>query len=169
MTLKSKPYNERRLYRTQKWSFLLDDDDNSAWIVKGHIGRCKKFQIPKSIEIDGRRYEITSIEIGAFNSPKTLRHLSIPDSIEYVDEDEFIFMPNLRSIYVGKGVKHLADWHFRRSDGSAPLFIDKENPNLKPSNNLLLTGDGKTVLRTMKRCRSYVIPEGVERIYALNV
>lgn len=43
MTLKSKPYNERRLYRTQKWSFLLDDDDNSAWIVKGHIGRCKKF------------------------------------------------------------------------------------------------------------------------------
>lgn len=164
--MKSKPYNERRLYRCRNWKFLLDDEDKTAWIVRGHIGRCKRFRIPESIEVNGRNYTITSIEMGAFNNPKTLRHLTIPDSIEYVDEDEFICLPTLRSIHVGKGVEHLTDWHFRKRKGSVHLFIDRGNTNLKTSNNLLLTGDGKTVLRTMKRCRNYVIPEGVERIYA---
>lgn len=166
MTMKSKPYNERRFYRSRNWAYLLDDDDRTAWIVKGHIGRCKRFRIPDSVDVDGQIFTITSVEMGSFNHPNTLRHLTIPDSIEYVDEDAFIFMPKLRSIHIGKGVRNLIDWHFRRSDGSAPLFIDKGNPHLKTSNNLLLTGDGKTVLRTMKYCRNYIIPEGVEKIYA---
>lgn len=163
--MKSKPYNERRLYRNGNWIYLLDDDDRTAWIVKGHIGRSKRFRVPDRIDVDGHNYTITSIEMRAFNHPRTLRYLSIPDSIEYVDEDVFIFMPKLQSIHIGKGVKHLTDWHFRRGEGSTPLFIDKDNPNIKLSNNLLLTGDGKTVLRTMKYCRNYIIPEGVERIY----
>lgn len=161
-----KPYNERRIYRSRKWEYLLDDDDKTAWIVKGHIGRCKRFLIPECVDADGQSYTITSIELGAFNRPKTLKHLAIPDSIEYVDEDEFIFMTNLRSVYIGKGIKNLTDWHFRRGKGSVSLFIDKENPNIKPSNNLLLTSDGKTVLRTLKYCRKYIIPDGVERIQA---
>lgn len=159
-------YNERRIYRSRKWVYLLDDFDKTARIVKGRIGRCKRFRIPVSVEIDGQIYTITSIEIGAFNHPETLRHLTIPDSIEYVDEDEFTFMPRLRSIHIGKGVKHLTDWHFRRDKGPVSLFIDKENPNIKTLNSLLLTGDGKTVLRTMNHCRKYIIPKGVERIHA---
>lgn len=115
MTLKSKPYNEQRYYHRKRWGYLLDDNDKTAWVVKGHIGRCKRFRIPDSIEIDGKNYTVTSIELGAFNNPKTLRHLTIPDSIEYVDEDEFVFLNNLRSVYVGKGVKHLTDWHFTYS------------------------------------------------------
>lgn len=164
--MQSKPYNERRMFSFKNWCYLLDDGDRTAWIVKGHIGRCKRYRIPKCVEIEGKSYTVTSIEMGAFNNPRTLRHLIIPDSIEFVDEDEFLFLPKLRSIYIGKGVKHLSDWHFRRCEGPVPLFIDKGNPNLKPSNNLLLTGDGKTVLRTMKRCRSYIIPEGVEKIHS---
>lgn len=158
--------NQRRSFHRKRWCYLLDDFDKTAWIVKGRIGRCKRFRIPDSVEIDGQIYTITSIEIGAFNHPETLRHLVIPDSVEYVDEDEFTFMPRLRSIHIGKGVKHLTDWHFRLSKGAVPLFIDKDNPHLKHHNNLLLTADGKTVLRTMKRCRSYIVPEGVEKIHA---
>lgn len=105
--MQSKPYNKCRLFKFKNWSYLLDDDDKTAWIAKGHIGRCKRYKIPNSVDIDGKRYTITSIEMGAFNNPRTLRHLSIPDSIEYVDEDEFLFMSKLRSIYIGKGLKHL--------------------------------------------------------------
>ena len=164
--MQSKPYNKRRLFKFKNWSYLLDDDAKTAWIAKGHIGRCKRYKIPNSVDIDGKRYTITSIEMGAFNNPRTLRHLSIPDSIEYVDEDEFLFMSKLRSIYIGKGLKHLTDWHFRREKSNVPLLINPKNLYLKTQNNLILTGDGKTVLCTMKRCRSYIIPEGVERIYA---
>lgn len=102
--MKKKLYNERRIYRSRKWEYLFDDDDKTAWIVKGYIGRYKRFRISNSVEIDGQSYTITCMELGAFNHPRTLRHLSIPDSIEYVDEDEFTFMPKLRSIHIGKGV-----------------------------------------------------------------
>lgn len=163
---KSTPYSKRRFYRCRNWCYLLDEEDRTAWIVRGHIGRSKRFRIPECVEFEGQCYVITSIEPGAFNNPRTLRHLVIPDRIKYVDDDEFIFLPKLRSIYIGKGIEHLTDWHFRRSGSPVPLSIDKGNPNLMPSDNLILTGDGKTVLRTMKRCRNYIIPEGVERIYA---
>lgn len=59
--MQSKPYNERRLFKFKNWSYLLDDDDKTAWIAKGHIGRCKRYKIPNSVDIDGKRYTITSI------------------------------------------------------------------------------------------------------------
>lgn len=79
--MNSKPFNERRFYSSRNWAYLLDDDDKTAWIVKGHIGRRKRFRIPNSVDVDGQIYTITSIEMGAFNNPNTLRHLTIPDSI----------------------------------------------------------------------------------------
>lgn len=165
----AKPFNERRLYRSKRWAYLLDDDDKTAWIVKGHIGRCRRYRVPESIDVDGQRYTITSIEIDAFNRPRTLRHLTIPDSIEYVDEDVFTFMPKLRSIHIGTGVRHLTNWHFRRMESLIPLFINHLNQCDSPvriSCDLLLTGDGLTVMRTMKYRRHYVIPEGVDTIFA---
>lgn len=64
--MQSKPYNKRRLFKFKNWSYLLDDNDKTAWIAKGHIGRCKRYKIPNSVDIDGKRYTITSIEMGAF-------------------------------------------------------------------------------------------------------
>ena len=57
--MQSKPYNKRRLFKIKNWSYLLDDDDKTAWIAKGHIGRCKRYKIPNSVNIDGKRYTIT--------------------------------------------------------------------------------------------------------------
>ena len=52
--MQSKPYNKRRLFKIKNWSYLLDDDDKTAWIAKGHIGRCKRYKIPNSVNIDGK-------------------------------------------------------------------------------------------------------------------
>lgn len=169
--MESKEYNttvKRRAYRKKGWKYLLDDNDHTAWIAKGHIGRCRRFRVPGHVMIEGVQYTITSIELGAFKSQKTLRYLVIPDSITYVDEDEFCFFPNLRSVYLGKNVKHIDDWHFRSNPRLTNLNINKDNPHIKVVGNLILTGDGKTVLRTLDnyhRHAIYEIPEGVEHIY----
>lgn len=163
-----KPAEKRSVYRKKGWAYLLDDDDHTAWIAKGHIGRCHRFRVPDHVIIEGVRYTITSIELGAFKSQKTLRHLVIPNSITYVDEDEFCFFPNLRSVYLGRNVRHIDDWHFRRNPRLTSLNISKDNPYIKVAGNLILTGDGKTVLRTLDnyhQCATYEIPEGVEHIY----
>ena len=52
--MQSKPYNKRRLFKFKNWSYLLDDNDKTAWIAKGHIGRCKRYKIPNSVNIDGK-------------------------------------------------------------------------------------------------------------------
>lgn len=32
--------NQRRSFHRKRWCYLLDDNNKTAWIVKGHIGRC---------------------------------------------------------------------------------------------------------------------------------
>lgn len=162
-----KKAEERRIYRKKGWEYLLDDEDRTAWINKGHISRCHRFRVPDYVFVDGWEYTITSIEVSAFKKVKTLRHLVIPDTITYVDEDEFCFQPNLRSIYIGKGVGHLSSWHFRCNAKLSSLVISTDNPHMKVVNNLILSGDGKSALRTVRDCESYDIPEGVEIINAI--
>ena len=79
----------RRKYRQGKFVYLLDDEEKTAWIDKGHIGRCRSYRLPEHVMIDGERYTIESVKIGAFYIPGTLRHLVIPNSINYIDENAF--------------------------------------------------------------------------------
>ena len=161
-----KTAEERRIYQHKGWEYLLDDDDHTAWITKGHIGRRRRFRVPDHVMIEGQEYTITSIELFAFKwKVRTLRHLVIPDTVTYVDEDVFNCHPNLRSVYLGKGVEHIDDWLFRCNPRLTNLDISKDNPHLKVANKLILTGDGKTVLRTHHHCATYTIPEGVENVY----
>ena len=156
------------VYCRKRWIYLLCDD-NTARIIKGHIGRSKRFKISGIIEVAGQKYKILGIGWRSFNKPKRLKHITFPDSIEYVDEDEFTFLPKLQTVHIGKGLEDLFDWHFRRSGRQVQIFIDKDNPYIKLSGNFILTGDGKTVLRTNKRCSRYIIPEGVETLCACSM
>ena len=65
----------RREYRQGRFVYLLDDNDRTAWIQSGHIGRCKTYRVPSSVDIEGVRYTITSVELGAYKCPRTLQHL----------------------------------------------------------------------------------------------
>ena len=155
---------ERRVYRIGRYVYLLDDNDHTAWIKQGHIGRCKTYRIPSSVNIEGVRYAITSVELGAYKCPRTLQHLVFPDTIEYIDEDEFTHLPNLRSVYIGKGVQYLLNWHFRCCPKLHSITIDRHNPHLRVQDGLVLTQDGTTLLRSLFRRRELIIPDGVKRV-----
>lgn len=153
---------ERRPYKKDNVVYLLDDKDHTAWIWQGRIGRCKTYRVPSSVEVDGTHYTVTSIEISAFNTPKTLHHLIIPDTIEYVDGDVFSFIPNLRSVHIGKGVRALSNWHFRCCPKLRVIDLSKENPHLKIEDGLVLSADGKELWRSLFHRKELRIPEGVE-------
>lgn len=98
-----------RTYRHKGWEYILVDEDHTAWITQGRIGRCRRFRVHDHIVVDGVRYTITRID--ELRWSKTLRHISIPDSIDYVDETVFLCFPNLRSIYLGSGVENFNGNH----------------------------------------------------------
>lgn len=154
----------RRIYRTRKFVYALDDNDMTAWIVKGHIGRCKRYRIPQYVNIDDKTYTINSIEIGAYNLPRTLKHLVIPDTITYIDEDCLCSLSQLRSVYIGKGVEYLLNWNFRDCPHLSVIDIDKNNPHLKVMNGLLLTKDGTILVRELFSQKHIEIPEGVKYV-----
>ena len=62
-----------RQYQQGRFTYLLDDEKKTAWIKRGYIGRCKRYRVPDHVMVGEERYTVESIEIGAFNAPKTLR------------------------------------------------------------------------------------------------
>lgn len=156
----------RRKYKQGKFVYLLDDEDKTAWIEKGHIGRCRKYRLPDHVMIDGERYTIESVEAGAYNKSRTLRHLTIPDTFNYVDEWAFD-CNNLRSVYIGKGLDYLDSWTFCHYEKLHHFQIDKDNTYLKYENDMVLSKDGKKLLAAyiVGKCPSQLnIPDGVDEI-----
>lgn len=121
----------RRKYKQGKFLYLLDDEEKTAWIAKGHIGRCKRYRLPDHVMVDGERYTVESVEMGAFNHPRTLRHLVIPDTFVFVDCDTLYGLGNLRSVYIGKRVEELNHFNFRLCPKLKSIRIDKNNPHLE--------------------------------------
>lgn len=157
-------YCHRRKYRQNRVTYLLDDNEKNAWIYDGRIGRGHRFRLPDHVIVDGERYTIESVEAGAYKYPHTLRHIVIPDSFIYVDEDCFDHLPNLRSLYIGKGMDYLSHWHFRGCPKPCNYVIDKENPYLTIWNGMIMSKDGKKILAEIKEHTILEIPEGVEEI-----
>lgn len=154
----------RREYKQGKFVYLLDDEEKTAWIDKGHIGRCKRYRLPDHVMVEGERYTVESVEMGAFNHSRTLRHLVIPDIFIYVDGDTLYGLDNLRSVHIGKGVELLTSWNFRLCPQLHNIHIDKDNPHIKYENGMVLSKDGKKLWASFVKRPHIVIPEGVEEI-----
>lgn len=156
---------ERRLYSDRKCEYLLNDAERTAWIIRGsRIGRRRRYRVPNTVDVGGVAYKINSIEIGAFRNAKCLKHLVIPDSIEFVDEHNFSSSPSLRSIYIGKGLKNISSWIFQGNNRLRTFVISKENPYLYIEKGIIYTADGKSALTTPFCIKHLKLKEGVEVI-----
>ena len=114
--------------------------------------------------IEGERYTIESVEIGAYNYPRTLRHLVISDTFIYVDGDTLYGLDNLRSVYIGKKVEALNNWNFRLCPKLQTFVIAKDNPYMAVKNRMIVSKDGKKVFTKLRDRRHLIIPERVEEI-----
>lgn len=157
-------YYSRRKYKHKKFLYLLDDEEKTAWIAKGHIGRCRRYRLPDHLMVGGECYTVESVELGAYNHPHTLQHLVIPDTFVYVDEDTLYDLPGLRSVHIGKRVEHLRSWNFRFCPKLQSVDIDKDNSHIKYENGMALSKDGKKLLAAFFERSHVTVPDGVEEI-----
>lgn len=155
---------ERKVVKQSGYVYLIDEATSTAWIKKGRIGRRKNYRVPSKVAIKGVEYTIDGIYYGAFSENRVIHHLTIPDTITYLDEDAFRAMSNLRSVYIGKGVKILQMWNFGSCKKLQSLTISTENPRLQVRDGLVLSKDGKMLYTSLFDRRHYDIPEGVETV-----
>ena len=155
---------ERRAVKQNGNVYLIDESSSAALIKKGRIGRRKKYRVPSKVTINGEEYTIDGIDYGAYRRNKTIRHLIIPDTITHLDEDAFRPMPNLRSVYIGKGVRILQMWNLGSCGKLQSLTISTENPHLQVRDGLVLSKDGKMLYTSLYDRRHYDIPDGVETV-----
>lgn len=154
---------ERRTYRYEGCEYLLNDEKGAAWIVKGpRVGRRRCYRVPEAIDVDGLTYKVESIEINAFRRAKCLKHLVIPDSIEFIDEYNFDHLPSLRSIHIGKGLSLLSSWIFDGNRKLRGFVIAKGNPHFFVENGVVYTADGKCAVTAPFSHEHLRIKEGVE-------
>lgn len=157
--------SERRNYKQGGYEYLLNHEEKTAWIVKApRIRRCRRFRIPNHVIINGERYEIESVEIGAYKKTKRLKHLVVPDSILFIDEYNFSSLPNLRSIYIGKGLNCLTSWIFGGNPKLTSFEISKDNPKFCIEHGIVYTKDGKCAVTNPFNPKHIVVKEGVEFI-----
>ena len=155
---------ERKVVKQSGYVYLIDENSRAAWIKKGRIGRRKNYRVPSKVAVNGVEYTIDGIDYCAFRRNRAIHHLIIPDTITYLDEDAFRGMPNLRSVYIGKGVRIIQMWNFGSCRKLQSLIINKENPHLQVRDGLILSKDGKMLYTSLFDRRHYDIPEGVETV-----
>ena len=155
---------ERRELKLNGYVYSIDEATCAAWIKKGRIGRRKKYRVQSKVTINGVEYTIDGIYFGAFRGNRVIHHLTIPDTITYLDEDAFGAMPNLRSAYIGKGVRIIQMWNFGDCGRLQSLTISTENPHLQVRDGLVLSKDGKMLFTSLYDRRHYDIPDGVETV-----
>lgn len=155
------------LKNSRPWEFDTDETGRTVKIIRGHIGRCKTFRIPQNVIIDGVVYQVKSVDLCAFNSPRTLKRLIIPDGVQFVDECNFNHCENLKVVYMGKYVQYVLPYTFPINNPPVRVIIDKANQQLFSQDGIICTHDGVAICSTVKP-RNLVIPEGVKIIGPLT-
>lgn len=100
--------------------YKVYDDENGIYAsVIGYEGKPVDVNIMASIQFAGKEYPVKRIEKNAFLCCKSMRTVSIPESIEEIGHGAFLETHSLKSIYCyGKTAPEIKEWSFDYEIGS---------------------------------------------------
>ena len=144
----------------------------------------------KEIELTDPNYIEATITADDFSYPE-IRHIIIPDSIEYVHSQVILQCTNLESLHIGAGVTEIVGSFYYNGDRGRnfsritvspenEVYTEKGNCLIKIKDKALLCGFADSVIPTdgsveiignvafynKPGLTSLVIPEGITRIYS---
>ena len=108
---------------------------------------------------------VTAIGEWAFSSCSGLTSVTIPDSVRSIGDDAFHGCSGLTNVTIGVGVTSIGDDAFYFCAGLVEIAVSAGNSAYRSTNGLLLTKDGKTLIRGANGVNGAVtIPDGVTSI-----
>ena len=122
----------------------------------------KKFEVP---EFDSLGNKVVGVWHGAIATNDEIEEVIIGDHIEWLSPAALFDLPNLKKVYIGKGVSRIERGLFEKCPNLETVVIDPQNPYFKSEGGLILTKDGKTLVRGWGKVDK--IPDSVETIQYL--
>ncbi|MCF0126797.1 MAG: leucine-rich repeat domain-containing protein [Clostridia bacterium] len=74
---------------------------------------CKLFQMPKTIENEGKEYIVTTISDNAFLGCEKIKFLTIPNNIIHIGHSAFAFCYKLKNITISNSASYIGDSAFK--------------------------------------------------------
>ena len=120
----------------------------------------KKFEVP---EFDNLGNKVLGVD--GIDGIDKIEEIIIGDHIEWLSPAAIFDLPNLKKVYIGKGVSRIERGLFEKCPNLETVIIDPQNPYFKSEGGLILTKDGKTLVRGWGKVDK--IPDSVETIQYL--
>lgn len=100
----------------------------------------------------------------SFHNKKKLKELIISDSVETVAGLSIYLSTNLQSLYIGKSVKNMNGHSLYYLPLLTNVTVSSENTNFKAENGMILSYDGKTLVKVLGNVTSIDVPNTIEKI-----
>ena len=126
--------------------YALNDDGKSAAFVS--YGTCTDETVYIASTYEGLPVTVmynNDYPKGIFpvyheNKNKNVKHIVIPDSVKYVDENCIAMCPNIESVYYGASVENINSFNFHAGHGVkfSTVEVSPENPYYSCKNNCVI-------------------------------
>ena len=153
--------------------------DNITSIGDSAFYGCSKLanvSMPNSLEIIGNSSfygcmelinimvpeSVMSIGARAFYDCKSLRSITIGNSVTNIGYYAFSDCVSLEDVIIGKNVANITDYTFFDCGKLTSIVVSPDNLFYSSTNGILLTKDGKTLIRGIDK--NTIVPEGVESL-----
>lgn len=117
--------------------------------------KSKTVVVPSQIEVDGVKYQVTSIAAKAFKGNKKVTKITIPDTVKKIGASAFQNCKLLKNVTIGKGVTTIDNNAFKNCKKLKKITIKSS----------VITVLGKNVFKGIPKKAKIKVPSGRSSIY----
>ena len=150
------------LYPNELKATVVNDGNKSDDNGSGY--EISELLIPETIVYEGITYTVKSIGDYAFCNTKSLKSITLSDSITKIGTRAFANCDSLQSIYIPKNVVMVGSYAFEASHALQTIDVAPENTTYSSISDCLCNKEGTTLILAPGGRDSIVVAEGITAI-----
>jgi len=104
-------------------------ENNTASLTSANKSISSAFTIPNQMELNGKKYDVTSIGSKAFSGCSGLTSVSIPNSVTSIGDYAFEECMGLTSVIIGSGVTSIGSYAFSSTNIKKTIWLTNTPPS----------------------------------------